>query len=448
MARLGPFESHPHLAVAVSGGRDSLALTLLAQAWVGARGGALTALIVEHGLRPESAAEAGHIAALLHGRGIAVEILPWRDAKPVTGVSEAARLARYRLLQQRCRALGILHLLLAHQQGDQAETVMLRLADASGPEGLAGMAAVAERRHLRLLRPLLGIERQRLAATVLGAGLRWVDDPGNDRANHARIAIRQSLDADARQALADVAATCAAVRHGLDRRLAALLIELVSVDPRGFAWLDRAGFAAIPDLLARRLLGRLCAVFGGRLYPARLAGLVRAADSLQQGRNAVAGGCRFVVGRSRILVCREAGAIAARPAPPAGSMLWDRRYRLDLPAGLGRDRVLAALGAAGRAKALQNDTVGLRELPAAAAEALPALWRGDALDAVFLPSSTAKVAGLDDGRGAARPATVISCLGAVFQPAQGLVAPAWPLVLPPDAPMYLDRQTFSLRGRS
>ena len=58
MARLGPFEPRPQLAVACSGGPDSLALALLADAWARGRGGAATALIVNHRLRPGSGAEA------------------------------------------------------------------------------------------------------------------------------------------------------------------------------------------------------------------------------------------------------------------------------------------------------------------------------------------------------------------------------------------------------
>ncbi len=439
MARLGPFEKSPQIAVAVSGGRDSLALALLAHDWIGAHGGSLTALIVDHRLRADSQDEARHVAALLQGRGVSAEILSWTGAKPETGRSEAARAARYDLLQARCRALGIVHLLLGHQADDQAETVLLRLADSSGPEGLAGMASVVERAHLRLLRPLLGIGRDRLAATVLAHGLAWVDDPSNQSDDYARVLVRRSLRADTRAALGDIAARSAMLRQALAGRLAVLAVELVCVDPRGFAWLDRDGFACLPETIARRLLARLASTFGGRHYPARNTGLTGAIALLNEGRGAVAGGCRFILRGKRLLVCREAGAISqSLRALPGRPMLWDRRYCLTPPADLQSEAVVEKLGPAGRLQALQNGLTTLRRLPAPVAEALPGLWRGRELAAVFLPESATKAGRGDDGRGAALPATVPACLDAAFRPAQGVGRPAWPLVLPPDAPMYLD----------
>jgi tRNA(Ile)-lysidine synthase len=445
MAALAPFENKPHLAVAVSGGRDSLALALLAEHWTRARGGTLTALIVDHRLRPESSDEANHVALLLRERGIASEVLPWFAAKPLSGVSEAARVARYGLLERRCVELGILHLLLGHQADDQAETALLRLADGSGPEGLAAMSPIVERADLRLLRPLLGFPRSRLAATVLAHALAWIDDPSNEREDYARVAVRKTLGEENRAALADVTGHAGVLRRTIDLRLAALLVDLVAVDPRGFAWLDGTGFDALPPALATRLLSRLTAVFGGRHYPARRAGLERAVATLRAGQSAVAGGCRFDRRGRRVLVCREAGAIGCGLEVRRGqSMHWDRRYVLTAPL----DGRLAGLGSAGRSVALRTGMVDLRDFPAPVAEALPALWHAEALAAVFVPKPDQSRAGSGDRRGEDLPATLIACPEAVFRPLQGLAPPAWPLVLPPAEPMYLDQQAFSLRGRS
>ncbi len=423
MARFGPFESDPALAVAVSGGRDSLALALLAHDWARARGGSVLALIVDHGLRAGSAEEAARVAALLRDRGIETEILRWEAPRPVTGISEAARAARYALLERRCSARGILHLLLGHQAGDQAETILLRLADASGPEGLAGMAAVVERSDLRLLRPLLGFARARLAATVNAHGLHWIDDPSNERLDFARIRARRALDSETIEALRDSGAHFVALRGAIEGRLASIAVDCVSADPRGFAWLARAPFLALPQSLALRLLGRLAALYGGRHYPPRRAGLVRALAELAAGRNAVAGGCRFLPRGGRILVCREAGAIAAIGAGP-GPLLWDNRYAIDLPQA-GR---VAALGEAGRRIALRHGVQMLRLMPAPVAAALPALYRDEAPIALFLPGPPGQMAAIGGsgggGRAVAAPASLIF-RPADFRPAHRLAAAPW-----------------------
>ena len=197
MAPLGPFEARPRLAVAVSGGPDSLALCLLADRWARRRGGAVVGLIVDHGLRPESAGEAGQTAAWLGAREIGSQILTWPGQKPTVGIQAAARHARYRLLGGWCRAAGVLHLLTAHHRGDQAETVALREARASGPDGLAGMAAVRELAGLRLLRPLLGVQKAALVAVLDAARQPWLEDPSNRAQGFARARLRSDPRLDA-----------------------------------------------------------------------------------------------------------------------------------------------------------------------------------------------------------------------------------------------------------
>jgi len=128
MDPLGPFESAPHLAVGVSGGADSLALVLLAARWARARGGTVTALTVDHGLRPEAAAEAEQVGRWMAERDIPHGVL--RGTVPLLprNIQAEARALRHALLRGWCQHHGCLHLLLAHNLEDQAETLLLRLA--------------------------------------------------------------------------------------------------------------------------------------------------------------------------------------------------------------------------------------------------------------------------------------------------------------------------------
>src|SRR6202034_3599382 len=109
MAGLGPFEQSPRLAAGVSGGADSMALALLADAWARERGGTLLALIVDHGLRRESGAEAAGVAARLGARGIAARVLTIRGLARGSALAERARVARFHILVAACAGEGILH---------------------------------------------------------------------------------------------------------------------------------------------------------------------------------------------------------------------------------------------------------------------------------------------------------------------------------------------------
>jgi len=181
------------IAVAVSGGPDSLALLILAQRAFGDR---VQAVTVDHGLRPEAATEAAHVAELAASIGIAHTVLRWGGPYPTANVQAAARTARYRLMGDWCAAAGVGWLATAHHQGDQAETLLLRLARGSGSGGLVGIRAS---RHLlpgvALLRPLLGATKADLAAVVAAAGWRAIDDPSNHAARFDRTGARAVLAA-------------------------------------------------------------------------------------------------------------------------------------------------------------------------------------------------------------------------------------------------------------
>ncbi|MEE8213792.1 MAG: tRNA lysidine(34) synthetase TilS, partial [Alphaproteobacteria bacterium] len=166
MDGLGPFEARPHVAVAVSGGADSLCLTVLANRWAERRGGDITALTVDHGLRPEAGEETRRLGLWLDALSIDHRVLPWTGPKPLTGVQAAARRARYDLMNSWCREAGVLHLLLAHTRDDQAETLLLRLTAGSGADGLAAMSAIRETPDVRLLRPFLEVPKTVLVATL------------------------------------------------------------------------------------------------------------------------------------------------------------------------------------------------------------------------------------------------------------------------------------------
>src|SRR5689334_2341252 len=170
MAPLGPFGPAPALAAGVSGGPHSLALALLADHWAKACGGDLLALIADHGLRPESGAEAAEAAALLRRRGIQVRVLRL-GLTPGPALQERARAARMAALLAACREAGRPWLLLGQHRLDQAETLLFRAARGSGSEGLAAMAAARAAPEALLLRPLLGLPPGRLEALLAEAGL-------------------------------------------------------------------------------------------------------------------------------------------------------------------------------------------------------------------------------------------------------------------------------------
>lgn len=272
------------LAVAVSGGPDSLALLLLAQV---ALPGRVVAATVDHGLRPESAAEAASVSALCTRLGVAHETLRVTLAD-TANVQAAARDARYAALADWMVASGAAVLLTAHHADDQAETLLLRLNRGSGVAGLAGVRArgTVPATRLPLVRPLLNWRRDELAAVVTSSGIVAADDPSNrdDRFDRARLRKAMAgadwLDVPA---LATSAAHLADADAALEWAAAREWQEGITRAPLGLIYRPQA-----PRAIALRVLGRIVAELDGDAP--RGSAVARLFDSLVARQTASIGG--------------------------------------------------------------------------------------------------------------------------------------------------------------
>lgn len=234
------------ILLAVSGGPDSLALLILGYAACPDR---IIAATVDHGLRPEAAAEAEFAADLCGRAGIGRTIL--RPPEPITGnLQSAARAARYALLAEHARANGCTWIATAHHGDDQIETLLMRLARGSGVDGLSGVRA----RNGQIIRPLLEFTKVELEAICANASIEPVRDPSNDDADFDRVAMRQWL-ASAEHPFTPAriqrsAAALADASEALGWMAEKLAKERISTDAEGVT-LDANG---LPAELQRRLL--------------------------------------------------------------------------------------------------------------------------------------------------------------------------------------------------
>jgi len=287
-ALFAPIAHTVRVGLAVSGGPDSLALMLLAAEWAKAPGRPeLIVYSVDHGLRPEAADEVAMVLGEASRLGLRARGLRWDAAKPETGVQAAARKARYRLLAGAMREDGAEYVLTAHHLGDQAETILMRLAHGSGVEGLRGMDRFIEIEGCRIYRPLLGLDPEQLGEVVEMARLTPAADPSNVDRHYERVRWRQMMpaleelgldlhrlgDFAARMADAD-----ALIATDAERAFAAL----VHIGPAGDAELPHAGITALNRAVAVRLLGRVLRIVGGDRKPHALGALETLHGKLSQ----------------------------------------------------------------------------------------------------------------------------------------------------------------------
>ncbi len=304
------------VAVAVSGGGDSIALMrLLADHAKARKLPAPAVLTVDHGLRKDSARDARQVAAWAKQVGLKAHILRWRGAKVKSGIEAAAREARYRLMGAWLVKHKIATLFVGHTQDDQAETFLLRLARGSGLDGLAAMRAVAPWpiggfESLRVHRPLLSLRRDDLRAWLTSLGQDWLDDPMNDDAAFDRVKIRKAQAALAEAGLtpariAAAAAHLARARAALEVMTGAVLARAARPVKEGVL-LDVRALAAAPREVGLRALAAVLMGVSGRGYRPRFEALERLFDGLATGRPAMLHGCHI-------------GPVVKKPA---GAEMW------------------------------------------------------------------------------------------------------------------------------
>ncbi|MGR3801917.1 tRNA lysidine(34) synthetase TilS [Marinibacterium profundimaris] len=377
------------IGVAVSGGGDSVALLHILTRAFPAGTIELQAVTVNHGLRPEALQEAETVAALAERLDIPHVTLTWEGWDRQGNLQAAARDARYRLIADWARERRITQVALGHTADDQAETVLMRLARASGVNGLAAMPVRRTMHGVTLLRPMLGVSRAQLRDYLRRNGISWCEDPSNEDSRFERVQARRILEqleplGLTARSLAAVASHMAEAREALDWHTFLTARDIAAVDG-GDVVVDLRRFRTLPREIARRLL--LCAVMwiGRTDYPPRRAAMTEAIDALRHGRGATLAGCRILVAGSSIWICREYAFARAQSAAPGE--LWDGRWRLTAPAVTAAgaadrdDLVIGTLGRTGL-----GQTPGWRETgrPYAALMASPAVWRGEELVAAPL----------------------------------------------------------------
>ncbi|MEM6833129.1 MAG: tRNA lysidine(34) synthetase TilS [Pseudomonadota bacterium] len=287
-ALAAPTKTTP-IIVAVSGGADSMALAIgLAQAF---EVDSLRAVTVDHGLRYGSAAEARWAVDQLEAHGITAQIITLKKQKADTGNLQAwAREQRYRALQGCCETHGSPYVATAHTLDDQAETVLARLARASGTKGLAAMAPVAslplaEASAVHLIRPLLTVRRQDLRCCLMEVGQRWAEDPSNRAMRFDRVRVRQflALWEEAGFDPARIAASAAQLRRSddaLEHYAEQAFHDLTAPYADGLK-VKRAAFLALPQDTQIRLLRRILRRVGNNSSELRAQKLERVIEAIE-----------------------------------------------------------------------------------------------------------------------------------------------------------------------
>ena len=355
------------VALALSGGGDSMAMLDLARAWAGARGRRLLALSVDHGLNPDSPDWSRQAQAAARAAGADWRGLSWDGPKPTTGLPAAARQARHRLLAEAARAAGARVILTGHTADDVAEGDWMRAEGSTLGElrDWSPSPVWSQGRGLMLLRPLLGETRQALREHLTARGLDWIEDPANADPRFGRSRARAALAAGTGGAHPVPATTPAPPPPSIQTTAEGLVVV------RG---------------ASARVLAAAAVCAGGSERPPRGARLKRLVDLAENGApfTATLGGAAIHGVSGETILVRNVGEYARRPTPPQAltpgvATVWDGRFEITV-----RDVGFRVVPATGRSAALSRaDRAWLKTLPAGVRGGLPVLIRDDGGDPVL-----------------------------------------------------------------
>jgi tRNA(Ile)-lysidine synthase len=331
------------VALALSGGGDSLALLLTAKAWADGAGRRLVAFTVDHRLQPESSAWATWCARRAAALGVEHRTLVWDGPKPTTGVAAAARAARHHLIAETARATGARVVLFGHTADDEYEARAMRAEGVriGSLRPWSPSPVWPEGRDVFVARPLLGARRAEIRAWLAKRGETWIEDPANTDLRHPRARVRKAL---------------AGARFGGGCSDSGVVQDAAMFGAAGEVVLPFASEASLAEAVA-------CA--SGAERPPRREAVARLALRLADGANsATLGGARIVRQGDWLCVSREFGDRRGRSCAPLAlpldeTVVWDGRFEATAHAP---DLVLAPSGPLAAPSLGDDPRVTLRNL--------------------------------------------------------------------------------------
>jgi tRNA(Ile)-lysidine synthase len=337
---LQPFEPIPNIAVAVSGGADSLALMILTNKWLKQIGGGnLTAITVNHNLRDNSLQEALEVGSICQQLNIKHIILEWQHEKIVSNIQAKAREARYELLTTYCRRHDILHLFTGHQLEDAVENFFIKLSRASGIFGLI-QSNTSFINNVRICKPILNLTKSECYEVLKNASINCIEDPSNTKRNYFRNDIRLNLQsfftlnsispsvfqkriAESQKSL------CYNASLTQDAVISAMC-DSTTIYPAGFVKINLNQLSLYDHDVQHYLLTYLLIISSGNQTPPRSEQIKKLLNEiyLQNFKAITLNKCIIDIGKDYLIIYKEPSSISTVNTEFVDSYFWDNRFRL------------------------------------------------------------------------------------------------------------------------
>jgi len=323
-------ESNKAIAVAVSGGSDSMALLLKAKEM----GNKIYALTVDHNLREGSKVEALQVQEWCRQLGIEHHILTWEHEGILSNIQEQARDARYKLLSDFCTKHNIEYLLLGHNMEDVAENFMIRLDRGSGIDGLAAISEISTKSRITLLRPLLHSTKEELKQYLLSKKQSWIEDPSNKNEKYTRVKFRKLLTEMGSlftKRVADAAFHLERTKVFLENYTNQIFADLGIFHPEAYVELDFLKLTALEDEILYRIISKSLMLASGKNYKARFEGFSKLIEKIKADEDFIITlhGSKIKKNKNQLLFTRQKEKYIKPQKLLKGENIWDDRFIIE-----------------------------------------------------------------------------------------------------------------------
>jgi tRNA(Ile)-lysidine synthase len=329
------------VALAVSGGADSIAMLFLASNWAKNNSINLTIFSVDHKLRAESVSELEFVRETVMSLGHEFIPLEWRHSGQKTSIQERARDARYNMMSEKCHELSINTLLTAHHYDDFLENYLMRKNKKSGILGLSNSESMYFN-NIQVLRPFCSIKKKILVDYLNSNSIKWVEDSSNNSDLYERNVIRKQLasfSAEESRSLEIEVEKVSKQAHDLNERFIEAIAKIVQFNNFGFANINLELYKKLDHEIAVYLINFVLTNVSGKLETPRYRSVEKLVKNITSGDcfDCSLHGCILRGVSNKLMIFREKSAIDIIPKSLKSGSVWDGRFRLDIENKLGKE---------------------------------------------------------------------------------------------------------------
>ena len=382
--------NHDRIALAVSGGRDSMALMYLVYRWKAhlALNIEIEVLTVNHNLRKAAEDECGFVQKIAKNYGFKHKVLIWEHEHVETSIQEKARKARYQLMLDYVREENIDTILTAHTSDDNIETFIMRLAKGSGLNGLKSINEIRHEDRIQIQRPLLSLSRSLTTEILRSTGNEWVDDPTNDDESFERVKIRNNISSLSSFNISSGNLTktiqrLARAHESISFFTDLLSQELVELNELGYADVNFDKLRNYPKEIILRVFAKaLTDINGGTVSLSSLEAVFT--ELIKTERCKTLNGCQIIPQKNKYVIVRENRGISPVEIKINERISWDGRFDVYLKSCDNTNIVIDQIGNADDLRTMIDGT-SFQSMPKYVLRTLPGGFIKDKL--VLLPNT-------------------------------------------------------------